>query len=316
MLLIGAIAFISFALAPLLSTVLDARQVSQPASPEAADSTEAPQEELQAQARGYELVLQREPDNETALRGLVEIRLQLNDIAGVLEPLEKLAALKPDEIRYTILLAQVKQFTDDLEGAAQIYRKILQQEPGNTQALQGLVELLVKQKRPEAAIGLLEETLQLAPEANTAKAGSIDVVAVQLLLGQVYTEQERFDEALQAYDNTQKANPADFRPLVGKGLILQRQGKLDEARAVLSTASTLAPPEYKDRIEALIAQLDAPTPADVQIKGQPEGTEGTDGASPDAETKDSGSADPDATDPDKIEVDLGIPDLEPTPEAE
>lgn len=286
MLLIGAIAFISFALAPLLSSVLDARQVSQqPSSPQETNNPEAQQEELQAQARGYELVLEREPENETALRGLVEVRLQLNDIAGVLEPLEKLAALKPDEMRYTILLAQVKQFTDDLEGAAQIYRKILQQEPGNTQALQGLVELLVKQERPEAAIGLLEETLQLAPEANTAKAGSIDVVAVQLLLGQVYTEQQRFDEALQAYDNTQKANPSDFRPLVGKGLILQRQGKIEEARAILTTASSLAPAQYKDRVDALIAQLDAPTPADVKVDEQQPAADSTNEADPQLETE-------------------------------
>jgi tetratricopeptide (TPR) repeat protein len=156
-----------------------------------------------------------------------------------------------------------------------------------------LVELLVKQERPEAAIGLLEETLQLAPEANTAKAGSIDVVAVQLLLGQVYTEQQRFDEALQAYDNTQKANPSDFRPLVGKGLILQRQGKIEEARAILTTASSLAPAQYKDRVDALIAQLDAPTPADVKVDEQQPAADSTNEADPQPETE----ADPGTSEP-------------------
>ena len=289
MLLVGALAFVGFALAPLLGSVLEARNVSQH-SPQATNATpESQREELEAQARGYELVLDREPENPTALRGLVEVRLQLNDIAGVLEPLEKLAALNPEEMRYQILLAQVKQFTEDLEGAAQVYRQILQGDPGNTQALQGLVELLVQQERPEAAIGLLEDTLQIAPEANAETAGSVDVVAVQLLLGQIYTEQGRYDEALQAYENTQQANPTDFRPLVGKGLILQRQGKIEEARAVFSTAAGLAPAQYKDRIDALVAQLDAPTPQDVDLGG---------------------SVAPDAAPETDLEVDLGIPDLE------
>jgi len=296
MLLVGAIAFIGFALAPLLGSVLEARNVSQAPSQAAPATAESQREELEAQARGYELVLDREPENETALRGLVEVRLQLNDIAGVLEPLEKLSALNPEETRYKVLLAQVKQFTDDLEGAAQVYRQVLQNDPGNTPALQGLVELLIQQERPEAAIGLLEDTLQIAPEANAEAAGSVDVVAVQLLLGQVYTEQERYDEALQAYENTQQANPADFRPLIGKGLILQRQGKTEEARAVFSTAASLAPPQYKDRIDALIAQLDAPTPDDVNLGGE--------------SAPDGGAADSD------VEVDLGVPDLDELGEGE
>jgi len=256
MLLIGVIAFIGFALAPLLSSVMQARQVSRPTPTATEAATANTQEDLKAQEKGYELVLQREPDNEAALRGLLEVRLQLNNIAGTLEPLTKLAELKPNETRYTILLAQVKQYTNDLEGSAQIYRQILEKEPGNTQALQGLVELLIQQERPEAAIGLLEETLQIAPKANETKTGSVDVVAVNLLLGQVYGEQGNLEKAIAIYDKVQKENPADFRPLVGKGLVLQRQGKLEESKAMLSTAEGLAPPQYKDRIKALITQLE------------------------------------------------------------
>lgn len=65
--------------------------------------------QLKERERGYELVLQREPDNQVALQGLVETRLQMNNLQGTLEPMEKLVKLNPDNPQYKALLTAIKQ---------------------------------------------------------------------------------------------------------------------------------------------------------------------------------------------------------------
>jgi cytochrome c-type biogenesis protein CcmH/NrfG len=64
---------------------------------------------LAAQERGYVGVLQREPLNQTALEGLANVRLQMNNRKGAIEPLEKLVKLHGDRADYQVLLAQARQ---------------------------------------------------------------------------------------------------------------------------------------------------------------------------------------------------------------
>jgi tetratricopeptide (TPR) repeat protein len=252
--LLLAIAVVAFAgsmvVLPFAGAFQSREDVSSPGTPDAANTR---QQELEAQAHGYELVLEREPDNAIALEGLLEVRLELGDIEGAIAPLERLVALNPAQTDYAVLLAQAKEQVGDREGAAQTYRDVLSSQPGNMNALQGLVALLLDQNRPEAAIGLLEDTLKLADNANQVQMGSVDVVAVQLLLGRVYAENDRHAEALTVYDDAIAQDALDFRPVLAKAIVLQTLDRDPEAQPLFEQAAAMAPAQYRDQINQIAA---------------------------------------------------------------
>lgn len=268
-LILALAAFLSLSFLPFLTGNANRRVPGAEGTP-AADPT-AMQEELEAQARGYELVLEREPDNQTALRGLIDTRIQLGDVAAVLAPLERLVELNPTVTEYQVLLAQTKQQTGDLEGAAQIYRTVLDQQPGDMNALQGLTALLVQQGRPQAAIGLLQESLQTAEQlqANGGAAPGLDTISMRLLLAQVYLSDQQADQALTQYDEAIVAAPEDFRPVLAKALVLRDQGDEEAAQPLFDQATAMAPAEFKDQIQ----QMATPAESSVPLNGEPGATD-------------------------------------------
>lgn len=262
--ILGLVAFVGFSMIPLLGAVFEDKQ---PVAQETATPTQTPspspasgkQAELQAKEKGYVEFLRDEPNNPTALKRLYEVRIQLGDLKGAIEPLEKLAKLNPEETDYKVLLAQAKQYLGDREGSAQAYRDVLASKPGDLKALEGLVGLLMQQNRPEAAIGLLQDTLKTASQANEIQPGSIDVTSVQVLLGKVYAQQKRYTEAVAIFDEAIKTNKQDFQPVLYKALVLKEQGRTAAAKPLFDTAVSLAPAQFKDQIKQLAAETPAPT---------------------------------------------------------
>ncbi|WP_026082566.1 tetratricopeptide repeat protein [Mastigocladopsis repens] len=265
-LVLAVLAFVGVSIVPIIAAFNQTQSSTQKSINATSGSASSDQRsKLEDAARGYEQVLQRESENQTALRGLLETRLQLlslgvGDIKAVIEPLEKLAKLNPEQTRYAVLLAQAKQQIGDKEGAAQAYRSVLENKPGDLEALQGMVALLLTQKRPEAAVGLLQDTLNTASQANKIQAGSVDVVAVQVLLGNVHASQKRYAQALAAYDQAMKNDQQDFRPLLAKAMLLKEQGKTEEAKILFTKAASLAPTQYRDEINKRANESPAPSP--------------------------------------------------------
>lgn len=274
----AVVAFVGVSIIPILTAMNKPQSSPQnQANGDHKISLSEQKSKLEDQVRGYELVLQKDPENQTALKGLLQARLQLlsqksrgevkpADIQVVIEPLEKLAKLNPQKSEYGVLLAQAKQQIGDKEGAAETYRTILTTKPGDLKALQGMVSLQLNEKRPEAAIGVLQESLAAAKQANTIQPGSVDVVAVTVLLGSVYASEGKDNKAISTYDEAIKKDVQDFRPILAKAMLFKQQGKVNEAKLLFDSATALAPAQYKDEINKAASN---PTPTAPPTESSP-----------------------------------------------
>jgi hypothetical protein len=107
----SGLAFLGMMTLPMLSVFKESP--SSPVSSNTSTPKQPPTAEEKAKivaiADGYAKVLEREPENPTALQGLVEARLQLGDLPGAIPPLEKLTQLYPEQEPLKQLLKVIKQ---------------------------------------------------------------------------------------------------------------------------------------------------------------------------------------------------------------
>jgi hypothetical protein len=106
LILLSGVAFLGSSVAGIGGLI--ASSINQPAaSSNAAQSQNA---QLQAQEKGFLTVLKREPNNQTALRGAIEIwqmRIQQGDAKGVKTSIEGLVKANPQNKQYKQLLGAI-----------------------------------------------------------------------------------------------------------------------------------------------------------------------------------------------------------------
>lgn len=78
-------------------------------TPQNKNTAQSQNAQLKAEEKGFLAVLQREPNNQTALRGLVEIRMRTGDAPGTKTALEQLVKLNPTNQQYKEFLAALNQ---------------------------------------------------------------------------------------------------------------------------------------------------------------------------------------------------------------
>jgi tetratricopeptide (TPR) repeat protein len=117
----------------------------------------------------------------------------------------------------------------------------------------------------------LQDTLKTAEQVQgEATPARIDTASVKLLLAQVYVETNSPDQALKLYDEVISTTPDDFRPVLAKALVLQEQGDTETAQSLFTQATALAPAQFKDQIQQMAAQSQAPAPLPLAPETSPQ----------------------------------------------
>ena len=152
-------------------------------------------------------------------------------------------------------MAQTKQQLQDYEGASNIYRNLLASNPLDIRTLKGLADLFILQKRDAEAIQTVQNAITQAIKlrgSDPSEENSANVTSVQLLLGEIYLQQNRVNDAIALYDNTTtQMNPNDFRPILAKAIVLNQQGQTKAAEPIFQQALLLAPTQYKETIKQM-----------------------------------------------------------------
>lgn len=134
-LVLGAVAFVGFSMLPLLETVIKESEPVTQATPAASQSPIVQQKSQPInQAKEYELVLQREPNNQTALQGLVTARIKQGDLEGAIAPLEKLRALNPQDFRPLFVKATILKQQGKTAEAKALFEQAAALAPPEAQA--------------------------------------------------------------------------------------------------------------------------------------------------------------------------------------
>jgi tetratricopeptide (TPR) repeat protein len=254
----SSLMFLGISIFPLIGAIFN-QQKQNTATPTATPSA-GPESAaaLQKDEESYLTVLKRDPNDSNMLQRLVETRLQLISLGvrkpkDVVEPLEKLVKLNPSDSRFSIALAQAQEKSGDIAAASASYRTVLDQQPANTGVLEGYIQILLKQNQSAAAFDVLQKSIATAKQINQQQPNSADLPAIELMLGDVYRAQQKSAEAIALYDRLHTENPTDFRPIAAKGLALRDQGNNTEALSLFKSAQALAPDQFKNGLQQLIA---------------------------------------------------------------
>ena len=164
----------------------------------------------------------------------------------------------------TLMAASLAESNGDDAGAEAAYRRLLKKNPDSTQAVAGLVHLLIAQKKYPDAEEMLQGALKKTPDdpALTAqyaavlvaedKAEALPVLqsyhakhpedtAITRMLAQVLADAGQYAESDQMYVALLSATPKDSDLLAGHGQNLIREKRYPEALNVFQEAAATDP---------------------------------------------------------------------------
>ena len=181
-------------------------------------------------------------------RRLLERLLALGRLPESIVLVEEQVEARPKDWRWRLLLSQLELRQGNTKRAEIQLQKLIQLQPTNVEVLQAQALLRLQQGRPQEAIATVQEALANDNLTNRVTTG--------LLLADLQRQSGASNAALSTYKKLIKDNPKDARPLMAQALLMQEQGKREEALQLLATARKrqLAANTETQAIDALAAR--------------------------------------------------------------
>eukprot|EP00252_Welwitschia_mirabilis_P007660 TRINITY_DN1927_c0_g1_i1.p1 TRINITY_DN1927_c0_g1~~TRINITY_DN1927_c0_g1_i1.p1 ORF type:complete len:382 (+),score=73.15 TRINITY_DN1927_c0_g1_i1:151-1296(+) len=184
----------------------------------------------------------KKPGNVAHLRYMLLACLRHGDIPKALNVAANLKYMDPVNLEWSLVRARLFSYANRLHAAESEYEEILQRDPFNIDALQGLVTVLLKFGDQVSPTLLVEDALERA----RAEKDELAIYNLKLLLGQVYIMQEKFEKALEQFRRLSEEDRKDFRPYLCQGIIYSILGKEGEAEKCFKAYEKCVPKSFED----------------------------------------------------------------------
>ena len=192
------------------------------------------------------------PDNAAYQEKLGTVLIELKDWNGAKKALEAAVAAEPGLFKAYYKLAQVLEELDDQQGALQRYTESIEKGPTFLAAYNALGSLY-------ADLGYLDQAGQVCRSAlKVAQSGSEEASKIHNLLGTVYQQQKKFDEAITQFRAALEITPGMRDAVFSLGWTYAVMGNKEEGKRYLKKFLSIAgdaPAHYQTAARDKLSEL-------------------------------------------------------------
>jgi tetratricopeptide (TPR) repeat protein len=180
------------------------------------------------------------------------VLIELKDWNGAKKALEKTIELEPGLFKAYYKLAQVDEELDDQQSALKHYTESIEKGPSFLPAYNALGSLY-------ADLGYLDHAVQVAQSAlKVAQPGSDEASKIHNLLGTVYQQQKKYDEAITQFRAALEITPGMRDAVFSLGWTYATQGNKEEGKRYLKKFLSIAgdaPAHYQTAARDKLSEL-------------------------------------------------------------
>jgi tetratricopeptide (TPR) repeat protein len=173
--------------------------------------------------KAFNKAIEVEPDNADALTQLAQLYSDLGDNTRALEKL-KTAAEKSPSPETLIALGQTLQQLHDYKAAAEAFKKAFEMNPDNSRLAKVLAQSLMQADQLDDALTVFQHLASEDPRD----------LQIKLRLAEIYRSKRDYAKAREELNEVKKANPNDAEVRYNEVKLLEAEGKLPEAIAIMT----------------------------------------------------------------------------------